>query len=189
MLESLFNKVAGLKAWILLKRGSNTGVFLRIFQKNLRTCILKNICKRLFWHSKCFWQLLIWLFWCHVREFFKNQIFERPQEDLNSGSFSCNIKVIFRTWKKVKVPATLKTVIDLFKVNHGNTGATDEICLNLTMNTPELRYWRRVGVFFNNFEQISHIVLMFLLLNLKILEYNIIKIRKPCPKKNYWSIF
>ena len=189
MLESLFNKVAGLKAWILLKRGSNTGVFLRIFQKNLRTCILKNICKRLFLTLQVFLTTPYLTLLVSCSRAFQESNIRKTARGLNSGSFSCNIKVSFRTWKKVKVPATLKTVIDLFKVNHGNTGATDEICLNLTMNTPELRYWRRVGVFFNNFEQISHIVLMFLLLNLKILEYNIIKIRKPCPKKNYWSIF
>ena len=46
MLDSLFNEVAG-KPATLLKRDSNTGVFLRILRKFLRPPILKNICKRL----------------------------------------------------------------------------------------------------------------------------------------------
>ena len=41
-----------------------------------------------------------------------------------------------------------------------------EIYPKLTINTPGRRYWRRSGVFIVNFEQISYIVLVFLLLNL-----------------------
>ena len=41
-----FNKITGLQACTLLKRYSNTGVFLWTFQ-TLRTPILKNICERL----------------------------------------------------------------------------------------------------------------------------------------------
>ena len=47
VLESLFNKVAGLRPSTLLKRSSNTGVFTWILRNFLRTPILKNICKRL----------------------------------------------------------------------------------------------------------------------------------------------
>ena len=48
-----------------------------------------------------------------------------------------------------------------------NTKATCEICSKLTINTPERRYWRRSGVFIVNFEHISNIVLVFLLLTLR----------------------
>ena len=41
-----------------------------------------------------------------------------------------------------------------------------EIYLKLTMKIPEWRHWRRFGVFIVNFEQISHIVLVFPLLSL-----------------------
>ena len=44
-----------------------------------------------------------------------------------------------------------------------------EIFWKLTINVPELHRWRRSGgsgVFIVNFEQISHIVLVFLLLSL-----------------------
>ena len=50
----------------------------------------------------------------------------------------------------------------LIKVNNnGSTRMMCEICWKLTIKTPERRHWRRSGVFFANFEQISHIVLVF----------------------------
>ena len=38
------------------------------------------------------------------------------------------------------------------------------------MKTAERRHWRRVGVFVVNFEHISHLVLVFLLLTLMYLQ-------------------
>ena len=58
--------------------------------------------------------------------------------------------------------------IYLLKVNNRNTRARCEICSKLTIKTPERRYWRRSGVFIVNFEHISHLVLMFLLLTLNM---------------------
>ena len=54
--------------------------------------------------------------------------------------------------------------IYLFKVNNGNTRARCEISSKLTIKTPEQRHWRRSGVFIVNFEYISNLVLVFLLL-------------------------
>ena len=54
----------------------------------------------------------------------------------------------------------------MFKVNNRNTRTRCEICSKLTIKTPEQRYKRRSGVFIINFEHISHIALMFLLLTL-----------------------
>ena len=54
----------------------------------------------------------------------------------------------------------------MFKVNNRNTRTRCEICSKLTTKTPEPRYWRRSGVFIVNFEHISHLVLVFLLLTL-----------------------
>ena len=51
--------------------------------------------------------------------------------------------------------------IYLFKLNHGSAIAMSEIC---STKTPEWRWWRRSGIFIVNFEQISHIVLVFPLL-------------------------
>ena len=52
----------------------------------------------------------------------------------------------------------------ILKVNNRNTRARCEICSKLTIKTPERDYWRRSGVFIVNFEHISHLVLVFLLL-------------------------
>ena len=77
-----------------------------------------------------------------------------------------------------KVSLTLELVIDfpyscafpaginLLKVNNRSTRTRCEICSKLTIKTPERRYWRRFGVSIFNFEHISHLVLVFLLLTL-----------------------
>ena len=54
----------------------------------------------------------------------------------------------------------------IFKVNNRNTRTKCEICSKLTIKTPERRHLRRSGVFIVNFEHISHLVLVFLLLTL-----------------------
>ena len=54
----------------------------------------------------------------------------------------------------------------LTKANNRNTGTRCEICSKLTIKTPERRHWRRSGVFIVNFEHISHLVLVFILLTL-----------------------
>ena len=56
--------------------------------------------------------------------------------------------------------------IYLFKVKNRNARVRCEICSKLTINTPERRQWRRSGVFIVNFEHISHLLLVFLLLTL-----------------------
>ena len=54
----------------------------------------------------------------------------------------------------------------MFKVNNSNTKVRCDICLKLTIKTPERRYLRRSDVFIVNFEHISHLVLVFLLLTM-----------------------
>ena len=56
--------------------------------------------------------------------------------------------------------------IYLLKVNSRNTTKRCEICSKLTIKIPERRLWRRSGVLIVNFEQISHLFLLFLLLTL-----------------------
>ena len=58
--------------------------------------------------------------------------------------------------------------IYLLKVNNRNTRTRCEICSKLTIKTPERRHWRRSGVFIVNFEHISHLVPVFLLLTLNM---------------------
>ena len=43
-----------------------------------------------------------------------------------------------------------------------------EICLNVTIKTPEWRQWRRSGVFVVTFKHISDLFVVFLLLTLNI---------------------
>ena len=54
----------------------------------------------------------------------------------------------------------------IFKVNNRNTRTRCDICSKLTIKTPERRDWGRPGVFIAKLEQISHLVLVFLLLTL-----------------------
>ena len=56
--------------------------------------------------------------------------------------------------------------IYLLKVNDRNTRARFEICSKLTIKTPEQRL-ASFDVFIVNFEHISHLVLVFLLLTLR----------------------
>ena len=54
----------------------------------------------------------------------------------------------------------------MFKVNNRTIYARCEICSKLTIKTPERRHWRRYVVFTVDFEHISHLVLVSLLLTL-----------------------
>ena len=56
--------------------------------------------------------------------------------------------------------------IYLLRVNNRNTRTRCEISLKLTVKTPERRHWGHSGVCIVNFQQVSHIVLMFLMLTL-----------------------
>ena len=58
--------------------------------------------------------------------------------------------------------------IYLLKVNNRNARTRCEICSKLTIMTPERRHWRRSGVFIVNFEHISHLGLVSLLLTLNM---------------------
>ena len=57
--------------------------------------------------------------------------------------------------------------IYLFWFNNRNTGNRFKICSKLTIKTQDRRHWRRSVIVILNFEQISHIVLVFPLLILK----------------------
>ena len=65
-------------------------------------------------------------------------------------------------------PVAYPAGIYLLKVNTRNTRKRCEICSKLTTKIPERRHWRRSGIFIVNFEHISHLVLVFLLLTLNI---------------------
>ena len=54
----------------------------------------------------------------------------------------------------------------MFNVNNRNTKTRCEICSKLTIKLPDRRQWRCSGIFIVNFEHISHLVIVFLLLTL-----------------------
>ena len=58
--------------------------------------------------------------------------------------------------------------IYLLKVSKINTRARYGICSKLTIKTPEWHEWHRSGVFIVNFEHISHLALVFMLLTLNM---------------------
>ena len=70
--------------------------------------------------------------------------------------------------KNIYQVTSIPVVIYLLKVNNRNTSTRCEICLKLTIKTPERRHWRRSSVFIVNFEHILHLVLVFLLLTLNM---------------------
>ena len=54
--------------------------------------------------------------------------------------------------------------IYLFRFDNRSTRKRCETCSNLTIKTPEWSQWHRTGTFIVNFEHISHLFLLFLLL-------------------------
>ena len=70
--------------------------------------------------------------------------------------------------ESIKSEVAIPAGVYLLKVNNRNTRTRCEICSKLTINTTERRQWRRSGVLILNFEHISHLVLVFLLLTLKM---------------------
>ena len=54
----------------------------------------------------------------------------------------------------------------MFKINNRNIRTKCEICSKLTIKTPKRRHWHHSRVFIVNFEHISHLVLVLLLLTL-----------------------
>ena len=68
-----------------------------------------------------------------------------------------------RQWRRSSV---FPAIIHLFKINNRTTRRKWEMCSKLTIKTPEWRHWRLSDVFIFNFEHISHLFPVFLLLTL-----------------------
>ena len=96
--------------------------------------------------------------------------YSRMSEFEGGGLLSyVDLNHLYKNMFKVSVERIRNSPADiyLFKVNNENPRAVYEICLKLTIKTPEYRHWQCFGVFIVNFEHISHRGLMFLLLTLK----------------------
>ena len=82
------------------------------------------------------------------------------------GNYKGNsvIRMMWYGWWDIGKIKNNPVGIYLFKVNNRLTRTLFEICSKLTIKIPERLHWRLSGVFIVNFEDISHIVLVFLLL-------------------------
>ena len=113
----------------------------------------------------------------------KTYILQLFKKDTSIQVFSCECCDIFWTnffvehfraissenkKKRYKLSRTLWSIPlgIYFKVNNRNTKTMCKICSKLTIKTPERCQWRRSGLFIVNFEQISHLFLLFPLLTL-----------------------
>ena len=74
-------------------------------------------------------------------------------------------KYLLKVDKKASNENTL-IGLGLLNISKRNIKRNFEICLKLTIKTPDRRHWRRSGIFTVSFEQISHHALVFLLLTL-----------------------
>ena len=77
------------------------------------------------------------------------------------------LKQVSVCWVTVNIPQSLPGIpasICLLKNNNRHTRTSSEICSRLTIKTLEQCQWRCSGVFNVNFEHISQLVLVFLLL-------------------------
>ena len=93
----------------------------------------------------------------------------KPHADAKEGMERARIKLFF-LYQASKNSSQLQAVnyfckSFIIKINNRHTKKCDT-CLKVTIKTPERRHWRRSGVFIVNFEHISHLFSVFLLLTL-----------------------
>ena len=113
------------------------------------------------------------LFWgspyCQIRNFhfipYGNTLSWR-KETLNFSTMLIITSGQFYDWNIESMARYCPANIYLIKVNNRNTRKRCEIFSKLTIKTPEWRRCRRSGVFIVNFENISQLFPVFLLLTL-----------------------
>ena len=66
----------------------------------------------------------------------------------------------FSALTSINCNSTIPTGNYMSKVNNSNSRTRCEICLKLTVKTPERRHWRRSGVFIVNSKHISYLGLV-----------------------------
>ena len=122
----------------------------------------------------CLLQNLLSPSWILCLKFFLEFVHSHSRKFVNlsfwSGCQTFWSFLISKLWEKKTAFSSYSAGICLLKVNNEITVTISKICSKLTIKTPERYHWCRAGVFHvitANFEQISHIVLVFTLLNLK----------------------
>ena len=111
--------------------------------------------------------------------FFAEHLVTHFSANLAGTTVECwSVKIIFRnkltkSWSNTSAfnesgfeHGCFPFAIYLFIFNNGNTITKFKVCLKLTLKTSERHHWCRLGVFIVNFKQISHILLLVLLITL-----------------------
>ena len=120
----------------------------------------------------------------------KSQILESTKQVLSSSSCKYNLlqkasTLLESSLHLQKVCRPFPAYIHLFKVNNRNTRKRCEICWKLTIKTSLQCQWRHSGIFIVNFEHISSLllVLLLLMLNKKLFpEFHLVEIEKDRKK-------
>ena len=124
------------------------------------------------------------LFWClfvnfeHISHFFlvlqlltlnRQKFVGEIMLTILPGNNNLNYgKMLFVNFKQSKCAMISSIPVDsyMIKVSNINTRTSCEMRSKLTIKTPKQHHCRRSGVFIDNFEHNSHLVLVFLLLTL-----------------------
>ena len=100
-------------------------------------------------------------------------VLQRPEHNAKGQPYGTELSKT-RNASKSNIPTNRPQRVDepvgiyLPKVNNRNTRARCEVCPKITIKTSERRHWRRSSVFIVMLELISHLALVFLLLNLNM---------------------
>ena len=150
----------------------------------LRHVLLINVYHLLLRCCKSFWIAVIRGLWCQIMQnclesfwwFLCHNKYQTIIIKLLKGRFLQKqfrkklilISQVFFNIVTLELWTPHATRVYLLKVNNRNTRTRCEICWKSTIKTLERRQWRCSGVFIVNFEHVSHLVLLFLLLTLNM---------------------
>ena len=145
-------------------------LFSTFYLALVRTCYMKVFDRILYWSVKVVPKLTLLSVKYSAFFLFVPRVFFLP---LNCCMCSRNISTIFPSsilfrilsttqWRFTRNLCSFQAGIYLSKGNIRDNRRMCEISSKLTIKTPEWSQWRLSGVFIVNFEQISHILLVFL---------------------------
>ena len=96
-----------------------------------------------------------------------DNLHKSPIDLFSHGNYNAKNNIAFSASKSYLIYLILGGIY-LLIVDNRNSRTRCEICSKLTIKIPERYHWRRSGIFIVNFEHISHLVLVFLLLTLNM---------------------
>ena len=172
-------------AWKVSKYGVFSGPYFLVLGKYFQKSTDKKELRIWTLLTQCLWKIFLTMI------IFSNNLscnFKRDAKRLHrnvsgiwSNIFSCSLIASFKIHDGACIHYSIYVIkqfreyscsgpvcIYLLKVNNRNTGRRCEISSKLTIKTPQKRHWRRSGVSIVNFDYISHLVLVLLLLPLNM---------------------